>query len=64
MMTRHGGQANDDPYAYVVSFDKKCGMWYAHMRGFPYIPVFGSMSESKSRALAVMRERNSTKGMA
>lgn len=36
---------------YVVSQDKKSGLWYAHMEGYSYIPVFGSFSESKSEAL-------------
>jgi hypothetical protein len=32
---------------YTVSKDEKSGMWYAHMIGFSYIPVFGSFSRSK-----------------
>lgn len=34
---------------YTVS--QKDGVWYAHMTGYPYIPVFGSFSESKQEAL-------------
>ena len=36
---------------YTVSQDKNSGLWYAHMIGFPYIPVFGSFSERKRTAL-------------
>jgi len=32
---------------YVVSKDKKSGLWYVHMVGFPWIPVWGSFSKSK-----------------
>jgi len=35
---------------YTVSKDEKSGMWYAHMVGFSYIPVFGSFSKSKKSA--------------
>lgn len=35
---------------YTVSKDEKSGMWYAHMVGFSYIPVFGSFSKSKRAA--------------
>ena len=34
---------------YTVS--QKDGMWYAHMCGYSYIPVFGSFSESRREAL-------------
>ncbi len=34
---------------YTVS--QKDGMWYAHMCGYSYIPVFGSFSESKRQAM-------------
>lgn len=34
---------------YTVS--QKDGMWYAHMCGYSYIPVFGSFSESKREAM-------------
>ena len=36
---------------YTVSKDNKTGMWYAHMRGYDYIPVSGSFSEKKSEAM-------------
>lgn len=35
---------------YTVSKDKN-GRWYAHMKGYPNIPVFGSISEKKSEAM-------------
>lgn len=35
---------------YTVSKDKS-GRWYAHMKGCPNIPVFGSLSEKKSEAM-------------
>ncbi|TZE81990.1 hypothetical protein [Calorimonas adulescens] len=38
---------------YVVSKDKKSGLWYAHMAGFPWIPVWGSCSKSKIEAQKV-----------
>lgn len=43
---------------YVVSKDDKTGLWYAHLSGYPYVPVFGSISESKSHAMKAARERN------
>lgn len=36
---------------YTVSQDKESGLWYAHMRGFPYVPYFGSFCEKKSEAM-------------
>jgi hypothetical protein len=38
---------------YVVSKDEKSGLWYAHMVGFPWIPVWGSFSKSKRAAQKV-----------
>lgn len=35
---------------YTVSQDSKSGLWYGHMKGFPYIPCFGSFCEKKSDA--------------
>ena len=32
---------------YVVSKDDKSGAYYCHMRGYPYIPVFGSIGDKK-----------------
>ena len=36
---------------YTVSKDSKSGLWYAHMKGYTYIPVSGSFSEKKSEAV-------------
>lgn len=36
--------------AYTVSQDTKSGMWYAHAKGFAYIPISGSFCEKKSDA--------------
>ena len=36
---------------YIVSQDNKSGLWYCHMKGFPYIPCFGSFCEIKSDAM-------------
>lgn len=43
---------------YVVSFDPKAGMWYVHLEGFPYVPVFGSFTKSKRAAQRIARDRN------
>ena len=40
---------------YTVSQDKKSGMWYAHQKGYSYIPVAGSISERKSTATEYAR---------
>ena len=32
---------------YVISQDKSQGFWYCHMRGYAYIPVFGSIGDKK-----------------
>lgn len=45
---------------YVISQDKKSGVWYCHMQGYPNIPVFGSVGDKK-QALKIMRERNNWK---
>lgn len=36
--------------AYVVSQDKKSGLYYIHTKGYAYIPVFGSFTEDKKAA--------------
>ena len=36
---------------YTVSKDSKSGLWYAHMKGYTYVPVRGSFSEKKSEAM-------------
>lgn len=43
---------------YVVSKDSKSGLWYAHMKGFAYIPVFGSFSEKRSEAMEYAKMYN------
>lgn len=43
---------------YTVSKDAKSGLWYAHMKGFPYIPVSGSFSERKSDAMEYAKMYN------
>lgn len=43
---------------YTVSKDVKSRMWYVHMKGFPYIPVFGSFCEKKSDAMEYARMYN------
>ena len=35
---------------YVVSQDKKSGLYYVHTKGYAYIPVFGSFTENKHEA--------------
>lgn len=39
-----------DKRKYTVSRDAKSGLWYAHMEGYSYIPVFGSFCEKRSDA--------------
>lgn len=43
---------------YVVSKDQESGMWYVHLEGFAYVPVFGSFRKSKMAAQAIASERN------
>ena len=42
------GQSN---HSYTVSKDQKSGLWYAHMKGFGYIPIAGSFSRNKGEAM-------------
>lgn len=42
---------------YKVSQTKTAGLWYCHMEGFPYIPVFGSIG-SKKKAMLVCKQKN------
>ena len=44
--------------AYTVSQDKKSGLWYCHMRGFSYVPCFGSFCERKADALEYAKMYN------
>lgn len=32
---------------YTVSKYKDSGLWYAHMKGYAYVPVFGSFGSKK-----------------
>ena len=43
---------------YVISQDES-GAWYCHKRGYPYIPVFGSIgSKAKARRVCDMMNRS------
>ena len=46
---------------YVVSQDTKSGAYYCHMRGYPNIPVIGSIGD-KRKANRVCREYNRSVG--
>lgn len=35
---------------YVVSKDKKSGLWYAHREDLTHVPIGGSFSEKKSES--------------
>lgn len=43
---------------YTVSQDRRSGMWYAHHKKYPYIPVAGSFSEKKSEAMEYAKMYN------
>lgn len=43
---------------YTVSKDGKIGMWYAHAKGYPYIPVVGSFSKKRSEAMEYAKMYN------
>ena len=43
---------------YTVSKDSKSGMWYAHHKNFPYIPVSGSFSEKKTDTMEYAKMYN------
>lgn len=44
--------------SYTVSKDQKSGLYYAHQRGYAYIPVSGSFSEKKSEAMEYAKMYN------
>lgn len=44
--------------SYTVSKDQKRGLYYAHQRGYTYIPVSGSFSEKKSEAMEYAKMYN------
>ena len=43
---------------YTTSKDSKSGLWYAHQKGFSYIPIAGSFSEKKSDAIEYAKMYN------
>lgn len=43
---------------YAVSKDIKSGLWYAHAKGYAYIPIAGSFSENKSEAMEYAKMYN------
>lgn len=43
---------------YTVSKDSKTGLYYAHQKGYAYIPVSGSFSEKKSEAMEYAKMYN------
>lgn len=43
---------------YVTSRDDATGLWYVHLEGFPYVPVFGSFRKTKRAAQRIAMERN------
>lgn len=43
---------------YIVSKDSKSGLWYAHAKGYTYIPIAGSFSEKKSDAMEYAKMYN------
>ena len=45
---------------YTISQEKKSGAWYCHKRGFPYVPVLGSIGD-KAKAQKVCRLMNEGK---
>ena len=45
------------PPKYLTAESRGEDVWYCHMRGFPYIPVMGSIGE-KSKAVKACKEHN------
>ena len=43
---------------YTTSKDSKSGLWYAHQKGYSYIPIAGSFSEKKSDAMEYAKMYN------
>ena len=43
---------------YIVSQDKKTGLYYAHQKGFGYVPVFGSFSKKRTEAIEYAKMYN------
>lgn len=40
---------------YIVSKDMKSGMWYAHKKGFPYVPISGSFSNKNQNQMNMQK---------
>ena len=50
---------SDKRKPYVVSHEPKSGDWYCHMRGYPYVPVFGSIGDKrKAKKICDMYNRS------
>ena len=43
---------------YIVSQDKKTGLYYAHQKGFAYVPVSGSFSKKRFEAMEYAKMYN------
>ena len=43
---------------YTTSKDSKSGLWYAHQKGFDYIPVSGSFSKKRTEAMEYAKMYN------
>lgn len=43
---------------YTVSKDQKTGLWYAHQKGYAYVPISGSLSKKKSEAMEYAKMYN------
>ena len=43
---------------YIVSQDKKTGLYYAHQKGFDYVPVSGSFSKKRTEAMEYAKMYN------
>lgn len=43
---------------YIVSQDKKTGLYYAHQKGFSYIPISGSFSKKRTEAMEYAKMYN------
>lgn len=43
---------------YIVSQNKKTGLYYAHQKGFDYVPVSGSFSKKHSETMEYAKMYN------
>lgn len=43
---------------YTVSQDSKTKLWYCHLKGYPYVPCFGSFCDTKADALEYAKMYN------